>query len=160
MTAVAGGWSYPGGVVPYAPDYALYREVVVTTGQLLALNAAPQPLVPAPGAGFANVLLGALMFLDYNSAAYAVDAADNLAIKYTDASGVVVATVETNGFLTATSDQLRWVYPVVAAAVMPIADVAPAANAALVLQALSSEVLTGNSPLKVRTYYRVVPTFW
>jgi hypothetical protein len=125
-------------------------DVTITSAQLLALNATPQSLLAAPGAGKANIVLGVQMFLDYNSAAYVVDAADDIGIRYTDGSGQLIATVETNGFLTATADAYRYTYPASTAAITPVA------NAAIVAHMGGTEVITGNSPLKVRVFYTVV----
>lgn len=133
-----------------------HADVTITSAQLLALNATPQTLVAAPGSGKALVFGGAVAFLDYNSAAYAVDAADNLQIRYTDGSGQLVAVCETDGFLTLTADAARYIQPLVGSTT--ISDITPVANAALVAFMASSEVITGDSPLKLRVYYRVVPT--
>jgi hypothetical protein len=115
----------------------------------------PVELVPAPGAGYANVLQEAVVFLDYGSAGYdAVGGSDELTIKYTNGSGAVCATVEGTGFLNATSDQVRVIKGAAAA------DVTPVANAALVAHITTGEIYTaaGDSPLKFKVYYRVVPT--
>lgn len=126
-------------------------DVTVATGELLALFATPKQLVAAPGAGKALILIDAQFSLVYNSAAYAgIAAGEDLQISYTNGAGVKVADVETTGFLDATANAYRHVYP--------LADTAkiPAANAALVLSLLSGEITTGNSPLKVRVRYRTV----
>lgn len=133
-----------------------HTDVTITSAQLLALNATPKSLVPAPGAGRANVFAGAVVFYDYNSAAYAVDAADNLQIRYTDGSGQLVAACETDGFLTLTADAVRYVLPLVGSTTL--SDITPVANAALVAFMANSEVITGDSPLLLRVYYRVIPT--
>ncbi len=128
-------------------------DVTVTSAQLLALNATPKTLVAAPGAGKAIIFEGAVLHLDYNSAAYAgIAAGEDLSFKYTDGSGVEVATCEATGFLDATADEARYVRPA------DVAGFEPTANAALVLHMLTGEITTGNSPLKVRVYYRIVPT--
>lgn len=135
-----------------------YVDVTITTGQLLALNATPQSLVAAPGANKAIVFKGALIMLDYNSAAYAgIAAGEDLLISYTDGSGVEVGRCETTGFLDQTADKIRWVVPQ-AAAGAAVSDITPVANAALVISLLTAEIITGDSPLKIRVYYRVVPT--
>lgn len=126
-------------------------DVTVATGELLALNATPKQLVAAPGALKAIILVDAQAMLDYNSAAYAgIAAGEDLQISYTNGAGVKVADIETTGFLDATADAYRHVYPLADAAK------APAANAALVLSLLSGEITTGNSPLKLRVRYRTV----
>ncbi len=127
-------------------------DVTITAAQMLALNATPQSLVTAPGAGYALVFVGAVAFLDYNSAAYAgIAAGEDLSIKYTDGSGLEVGVLETTGFLDQTADQLRYVPP------KAVAGFTPVANAALVLQILTGEITTGDSPLKLRVYYRRIP---
>lgn len=131
---------------------ALYRDVTIATAAVKALNAAPAALVPAPGAGHALILVGALLFLDFATTAYdGIAAGEDLSIKYTDGSGVEVAQIEATGFLDAGADARRFVNPLAAAAF------APAADAALVLHMLTGEIATGDSPLKVRTFYRIVP---
>lgn len=130
-------------------------DVTITTGQLLALNATPKTLVAAPGAGKIILLEDAQLFLDYNSAAYAgIAAGEDLEIRYTDGSGQLVATVETDPFLTATADAYRHVRPATTAAIIPVA------NAALIMCLASGEITTGDSPLKVRLRYRTVDAAW
>jgi hypothetical protein len=117
--------------------------VAVTSAQLLELNATPQTILAAPGAGFAIVPRVVEFFLDYNSAAYAgIAGGEDLVLRYTDGSGNAVATVEATGFLDQTSDQRR----------LLVVDntFTPTANAALVLHMSTGEVTTGNSPLNVR----------
>jgi hypothetical protein len=132
-------------------------DVEITSAQLLALNATPRPIVAAPGAGKFLVFDGAVLFLDYNSAAYAgIAAGEDLAVKYTDGSGLQVGSAEATGFLDATADAVRFMDAYRAAS--GISSITPVVNAALVLQMLTGEVITGNSPLKVRTYYYVLPS--
>lgn len=132
----------------------LYQaDVTIATAAVLTLNATPVQLVAAPGAGLMLVPEFAVLFLDYNSAAYdGIAAGEDLTIRYTNASGALVATIETDPFLAATADAVRIVRPVTTAAHLPVA------NAALVLHLSTGEIATGNSPLKVRTYYRVLPS--
>lgn len=135
--------------------YGYRAEVTLTAAEMIALFTTPKTLVAAPGAGKAIVLLGAGLFLDYNSVAYnGIAAGEDLAFKYTDASGAQVAQVETTGFLDQTSDQFRWVYPTTTA------QINPAANAPLVLHMLVGNIATGDSPLKVRVHYRVIDVSW
>lgn len=130
-------------------------EVTVTAAQMLALNATPQTIAAAPGAGRALVFAGAALFLDYNSAAYAgIAAGEDLVFRYTDDSGAIAATVETTGFLDATADELRHVHPASTAAVEPVA------NSPLVLHLLSGEIITGDSPLKIRMFYHNIQSSW
>lgn len=134
-----------------ANDTEIYSTVVtVTTGQLLALNATPKTLVAAPGAGKAIIMIDAQAELDYNSVAYdGIAAGEDLAFRYTNGSGAIVAEIETTGFLDQTADTYRHVYPLADAAKVP------AANAALVLHLKSGEIATGNSPLNIKIRYRI-----
>ena len=130
----------------------------ITNAQLLALNATPQTIVAAPGAGKALVLLGLQLYKPAGVAYTGVAAGEELAVKYTNGSGVVVAQCETTGFLDQTTAQMRYVHPVVAAAVAPNADVNPVANAPLVLQLLVGEITTGDQPLLNRAWVRQINT--
>ena len=130
--------------------------VTVTAAQMLALNATPIELVPAPGKGKAIVFKGAQLHLDFESAAYAgIAVGEDLAIKYTDAAGDQVAEIETTGFLDATADAYRWAYPATALAAT-ISESTPVEDAALVAHMLVGEVTTGDSPLHIKVFYRVV----
>lgn len=129
--------------------------VTIPAAAVRTLNATPVELIPAPGAGLANVLESAVVFMDYGSAGYdAVGSSDDLTIRYTNASGALIATVETTGFLDQTTDQVRYVQPTTAAAIAPVA------NAAIVAHISTGEIYSaaGDSPIKFKLYYRVVPT--
>jgi hypothetical protein len=56
-------------------------DVVISSAEMLALEATPKTLIAAPGAGKTIVLDYAIFFLDYNSAAYAsVGGSDDLTL--------------------------------------------------------------------------------
>jgi len=134
-----------------------YTDVLVTSAQVLALNATPKTLVAAPGAGKALLLEGAVIYMPYNSVAYSgVAAGEDLTIKYTGSGGTVLGTCETTGFIDQTTNQTRYVRRT-AAADAAVSDFTPA-NTPLVLHLLVGEVAAGNSPLIVRVYYKVIPT--
>lgn len=129
----------------------------VTTAQVLALNATPITVVAAPGAGVYLEFVKAYVLYDYNSAAYAgVAAGEDLVFKYTNAAGVACSQqLETTGFLDLTADALA----IVDADGADLSGVQVAvANAAIVIHLLSGEVITGDSPLKIRVLYREVRT--
>lgn len=133
-------------------------DVVILPAAVKTLNATPVVLVPAPGPGRALVFNGMLVSMTYAGTAYdGIAAGEDLSVKYTGASGAIVGLLETTGFLDATSSQLRWVYPGGNAVYLP--SCTPVANAPLVAHMLSGEVgPAGNSPLVVRTFFRVVPS--
>ncbi len=133
-----------------------YSDVSVSSAELLALFGTPKVIVPAPGAGFANVFQGAVIYQAYNSIVYTVPGTSELSVKYTDASGLEVSQCETTGFLDQATNQTRYLQPHHAASGNN--GIVPVANAPLVLQTLIANVTAGNSPLKLRTYYRVIPT--
>jgi len=130
----------------------LYQaDVTIATAAVKTLNATPVALVASPGVGKIAVPVLVQLMLDYGSVAYdGIASGEDLNIRYTDGSGALIATVETTGFLDATADAVRVVAPTTAAALTPVA------NAAIVLFMATGEIATGNSPLKVRTYYRVL----
>lgn len=132
----------------------LQADVTITSAQLLALNATPQTIVAAPGAGLAVVPaspVASVLMLDYNATAYdGIAAGEDLAFKYTDDAGTELFQVEATGFLDQASDQVRY-------AADPTL-VTPEANVPVVLHMLVGEIATGDSPLKVRFYYRLIPT--
>lgn len=137
------------GDADYAPT--LTTDVTIAAADVIKLNATPISLVAAPGAGKIVVPVMIQFFLDYGSAAYdGIASGEDLEVRYTNGSGALCATCEATGFMGATADAYRWVIPTTGAAVAGVA------NAALVLFMSAGEIATGDSPLKVRTHYRVI----
>jgi len=135
----------------------IYRNVTVTTAQVLALNATPVSLVPAPGANKALIFEEAMISKAAGTAYGGIAAGEDLAIKYTDASGLDVGQVEMTGFADSAGAQFRLVKPVVQGTA-PVASFTPVANAALVAHMVVGEITTGTSDFKFRVFYRIVPT--
>lgn len=133
-----------------------FADVTISSAQLLALNATPRQILAAPGAGLANVLIDVVAYKAAGTAYAGIAAGEDLSIKYTDASGLEVAEIETTGFLDQATAQTR--YATAFRAASGISSITPVANAALIMMLLSGEITTGNSALKLRVYYRVVPT--
>lgn len=129
-------------------------DIVVTSAQLLALNAVPKDLVAAPGANKALVLEDAQLLKPAGTAYAGIAAGEDLSIKYTGAAGLEVAQIETTGFLDQVDAQHRHVRPLADAAKNVVT------NAKLVLHLLVGEITTGDSDLKVRVRYRIVDTVW
>jgi hypothetical protein len=133
-----------------------FVDVTISSAQLLALNATPRQILAAPGANLANVLVGVVIYKAAGTAYAGIASGEDLSVKYTDGSGTELTRIETTGFLDQATAQTRYSEGYRAAS--GIADVTPTANAALVMQLLSGEITTGNSPLKLRVYYRIIPT--
>lgn len=136
--------------------HAQVAEVTLTSTQVKALATTQITLVPAPGAGKVVQFMGALLKLEYGGTNAFAESADNLAIKYTDASGVAVSqTIECTGFIDATADTYTNAEPVINA----IVAATGAENQALVLDNINDN-FTGNAAddnlLKVSVAYRVV----
>jgi len=140
-------------VLPNGDGAAKYAEVTIPAASVLTLFSVPYTLVAAPGVGRILEFLSALVILDYGTAAYAgIGATEDLAVRYTDASGAIVSTtLETTGFLDATADALRTLKAI-------STDLTPVANAALKLGLLNGDITTGDSPLRVKVSYRVHST--
>jgi len=133
-----------------------YVDVAIAAAAVLTLNATPVTLVAAPGAGFTLVFDLALVHKPAGTAYAGVAAGEDLAIKYTDASGLEVGEVETTGFVDQTTAQTRVIRPHTAASL--VSSFTPVANAPLVAHMLTGEITTGDSPLRFRVFYRVLPT--
>lgn len=124
----------------------------IATAAVLTLNATAVEVVPAPGSGKYNVFIGAAVFLDYNSIAYAADAGEDLVFTYTDKNGAEISNTLDGEEWEGTADVLKYAYPLNAAA----SALVGAANAPICLFLKSGEWASGDSPLKVRTFYRVL----
>lgn len=124
--------------------------ITVTNAQLLALNATPKTLIAAPGAN--KVIMPVLVIAKAVFATAAFDgvaAGEDFALKYTNAAGTQLMSIEATGFIDQASDQTR-------IAPMSTSLLTPTANAALVLHLLSGEIATGGGSLLVRVLYRVL----
>jgi hypothetical protein len=123
--------------------------VTLTNAQVLALRATPIALVAAPGAGKANIFERVAIEFD-RTGAY-TESADNMAVKYTDGSGVAVSdTIESTGFVDASADAVV----TAGAAASPLVT----ANAALVLHNTGDGEFGGGNAAnvwRVTTWYRV-----
>ncbi len=134
----------------------LYEDVLLSSAELLALNATPQEILPAPGANLAIIFEGAVIHKPAGTAYAGIAAGEDLSFKYTNGAGAEVAQCEATGFLDQATAQTRHVRPHTAAS--GVSDKTPTAAAALVLHMLVGEITTGNSALHIRVFYRVVPT--
>ena len=129
------------------------KSTTVTSAQLLALNATPQTVVPALGAGFAIIPLRVAISKPAGTAYAGIASGEDLVLKYTNGSGAQCSSViETTGFLDQTTAQTRMA-GMPGSVTTTAGDYAPVANADVVLHLLSGEITTGDSPLYVRVWY-------
>jgi hypothetical protein len=133
-----------------------FVDVTITSAELLALNATPKTILAAPGAGLANVLVDVVAYKAAGTAYGGIASGEDLSIKYTNSSGLEVAEIETTGFLDQATAQTRYAKSFNAASA--ISSITPVANAALIMMLLTGEITTGDSDLKLRVYYRTIPT--
>ena len=125
----------------------------LTAAQVLALNATPVQLLPAPGANLAIVLRAVLLELLYGGTAYTNGGNANLQFL---ANATVVSDVTQanfNGLITATANSILLVDSPFINTVL--------AKANLVNQPLNVNLTAalgaGNSPLQISTFFSVVP---
>lgn len=131
-------------------------DVTLSSAQVLALNATPITLIAAPGADKAIIVEGAVLHKPAGTAYAGIAAGEDLALKYTDGSGLQVGSAEMTGFADDTGAQTRYIRPYTAAS--GISSITPVANAALVAHMLVGEITTGDSNFLLRVFYRIVPT--
>lgn len=134
----------------------IIADVTVTSAQVLALNATPITLLAAPGANKAIIFEGGVIHKPAGTAYAGIAAGEDLALKYTDGSGLEVGECEMTGFADQTTAQSRWIRPHTAAS--GISSIVPVANAVLVAHMLTGEITTGDSDFLFRLYYRIVDT--
>lgn len=132
------------------------EEVQLSSAQILALNATPITLIAAPGASKALIFEGAVIHKPAGTAYAGIAAGEDLALKYTDASGAEVGQCEMTGFADQATAQARYIRPHTAAS--GVSSITPVANAALVAHMLTGEITTGDSVFNLRIFYRIVPT--
>lgn len=127
-------------------------DKIITTAQVKALNATPISVLAAVGTGVYVEFLGAYVFLDYNSAAYADDAGEDLVFQNLSAGTVVSQTADGAEF-DGTADALVFVGPNNDDASETNTLVA---NGGFEVTIQTGEWITGNSPLKIRLFYREI----
>jgi hypothetical protein len=144
------------GITGSVSNLVLTTSVTLTNAQIKALRATPVTLVPAPGAGRANLFLGAVLRLNAGANVLSESTA-NLAVKYTDGSGAQVSdTIEMTGFIDQEADTLTASRPKIGQIVVSTG----AANKALVLHNLGAGEFGDNAAadatLNVVTLYTIV----
>lgn len=128
--------------------HKIYKsDTTITSAQLLTMSATPIEVVTSPGPGKYIDVVHVELLLDYNSAAYVVDAGEDLSLKYETAGEIQKFT--SAGFLDQASSQRRAGGP-------KATDLPTGVDEAVLLQMLIGEVTAGDSDLKVRIDYRIL----
>jgi len=132
---------------------------------LLALNGTAVQVVAAPPTntvGYTYIVDHVILHAPATTTGMTVNADNYLAIRYTNASGLVITEkVSCTGFLDQTTDQVRIIGPTLAAVDSASGGITPVAGAALVIQntsAGSHEMTLGTGTLNVMVVYKQVPT--
>lgn len=127
-------------------------DKIVTTAEVLALNGTPITVLSAVGSGVYAEFLKAYVLLDYNSAAYVDEAGEDLVFQHLSAGAVVSQTADGAEF-DGTADAMVVVGPNNddASETNTLVD-----NGGFEVTIQSGEWATGNSPLKIRLYYREI----
>lgn len=135
-----------------------YVAVSIGPAAIATLRATPVTLAAAPGAGLVLELVSAVLLLDYTAPAF-TETADNLAIRFSNGTGVIVSqAIETTGFIDQTGDTSTTAL----AKIDAIAAKAGCENLPLVLHNTGDGEFAGSggSTLRVKIAYRVHVSGW
>lgn len=131
-------------------------RVELLTAEILALRATPIEIVAAPGALKAIIVDHVECFLDFNATGYVAGAGEDLSFRYTDETGIEVCPpIDGADFIDEVVDTFAYSPGVETDAAQGFV---PVVNAAVVASMNSGEVATGDSPVFVHLYYRIVDT--
>ena len=122
----------------------LTKFVKITSAEILALYTTPKELVPAPGAGKVLEFVGAIFFLDFNSAAYTTRGILTVKQGTTAVSDAVAAAA----LVQQADDCYEQCYPLAV-------ETELTANSALNLYCDTGNPVTGDSPIYVSISYIV-----
>lgn len=139
-----------------ASGFVQWVDVTLSNSEIKNLRATPIQVVAAPAAGSMIMLLGAVLKLNYGGNNVFTEAGDNLALRYTDGSGVIVSqTIETTGWIDQSADTLTNALPKIDA----IAAATGAEAQALMIHNVGGAEIAGNAAndntVTLRVYYTV-----
>lgn len=130
------------------------QDKIITTTQVKALNGTPITIVAAVGATNYFEFVGAYVFMDYLSAQYASDAGEDLVFQNLSAGDTLTHDIDGSLFHGA-ADALV-IARHLAADASEIDDAV--LNGGVEVTIKVGEWITGDSPLKIRVFYRVIRT--
>lgn len=142
---------------PTGDGVVRWAEFSCTGAEVKALVATPKTVIAAPGAGKTIEVLGGVLLLDYATTPHAEDGAgSNLQLKYTDGSGVAASEViEMTGFITQAGDYQT---NIVAKKDIIVAKAGSENQAVVIHNVGAGEIVTGDSPIRLKVAYRIWPT--
>ena len=127
-------------------------SVEISSAEILALFTTAKELVAAPGAGNVLEFVSLLLAYDYNTTAYTVTSATDLAVKITDKTGASVSTTRAvTGFIDQTADKLFILDKLEA-------SVAPVVNSPLCLALAGANPTLGDGVIHAKVCYIVHDT--
>lgn len=127
-----------------------YVKFTLTNAQILALNATPITVIPAPGAGLVTVV-ERVYATKIAGTAYTIGSNAGIDFKYTNGSGTAVVTaLLTTGFLDQATAQ-------VATTDAASASIIGVTNAVIVAQSKTAEVTGAGPAVQLRIYFRTLP---
>lgn len=125
-------------------------RLTIANALVLALNATPFEMVPAPGVG-KTLVCNRVVASKAAGTAFAAGAGEDLAIIPT--GGAAFCAIDSAGFLDSTADEIRFADRV------PLnpetLDLTALQNLALEATILSGEIITGDSDLIVEVHYQI-----
>lgn len=144
------------GTVTLSDPLNVIREKhTVTSAEVLALNATPQAVTTAPGAGKSAVFLHGSVHKPAGTAYAGIGAGEDLVLRQTNGSGTILTPALTlAGFADSTS--ATTMYIPAGTQVASGTDAQYVANAAIVAQILVGEIITGDSDFIFESFYRIV----
>lgn len=131
-----------------AADPVLRTQTTLTAAQVKALNTTPIVLLAAPGAGKAIEVLGAVVSLDYGTAAYTSNAGEDLVIRYATSNDAVLVPLD-DAQATVTEDALWKLVPDDLFLRLDIND-------GIEVACLVGNWAAGDSPITITLDYRIV----
>jgi len=135
-----------------------YAEVEISSADLKALVAAPKTLVAAQGANTIIEFISCELAYDKGSVTYTIGNASNLAVRYTNADGEAVSSIQkVTDFLDQGTDQVRLLLTLPISGVVSIVAV-PNAPLVLTLASTDGEMTPVDGTVHAKVTYRVHAT--